>query len=235
MEIPAYLINWFWLMAAFVFFVNLFLIDRLYKSQSKRGMLLHFINIVWPVFTLVLAYQKLFIDFSLPPKFALVIFGDLAILIFLFRYVKTKDYLLKAFPIVFLILIQIVRFPLELWLGELCESGLNACSMTYHGYNFDVITAATAPVIAFLAFKDSKKYNSLIKAWNYMGLFFIVVVVAVAVLSTPVPFRVFTEGLPNTVVAYYPYVLLPSFIVPSAVLYHILCLQKLKLISQTNH
>lgn len=231
MEIPQYLSICFWAIFLFVFGINFYLIAKLYKPTSKKGLLLTSINIGWPFFTGVLAYNDFFLNFDMPPHLLFMLAGDFLIFGIIFGLVKTKDYLLKAFPLTFLILIQVFRLPLEWWLFSLCDEGLNACTMTFEGYNFDIITALLSPFVAFLAWKDPVKWKTIIRFWNYLGLVFIVVVVTVALLSTPVPFRVFTEGVPNIVIAYFPYIWLPVLIVPSAVLYHVLCLRKLKLIS----
>jgi hypothetical protein len=49
-----------------------------------------------------------------------------------------------------------------------------------------------------------------------------------AILSAPTPFRVLASDPPNTFMAYFPYVLLPAFLVPCALLMHLLSIRQLR-------
>jgi hypothetical protein len=56
----------------------------------------------------------------------------------------------------------------------------------------------------------------------------LVKIVAVAVLSTPVPFRHFLEGPPNLLPSTFPFVWLPAFLVQVALGSHLLVFRQLK-------
>jgi hypothetical protein len=58
-------------------------------------------------------------------------------------------------------------------------------------------------------------------------------IVLVAILSTPNPFRVFTEGPPNLLPSTFPYVWLPSFLVQLALLGHLMLFRRLRSASVT--
>jgi len=64
-------------------------------------------------------------------------------------------------------------------------------------------------------------------AYNFIGLALLLNIVTIAVLSVPSPFRVFMNEPANTIVTYFPIVLLPAFLVPLAYTLHFLSLKKL--------
>jgi hypothetical protein len=91
--------------------------------------------------------------------------------------------------------------------------------MTYTGRNFDIVTGATAILVAWaLASRGSRR---LVIAWNVMGLALLVNVLTIAVLSTPV-FRYFGDDRLNVFVTYPPYVWLPAVMVLAALAGHLL-------------
>ena len=64
--------------------------------------------------------------------------------------------------------------------------------------------------------------RALVLAWNALGLALLATIVAVAFLSTPSPLRVFANEPANTIVAAFPYVWLPAFLVQGALFGHLL-------------
>ena len=54
-----------------------------------------------------------------------------------------------------------------------------------------------------------------------MGLALVITITVVSILCTPSFLQVFTSGPPNTFVAEAPFIWLPAFIVPSALLLHL--------------
>ena len=95
--------------------------------------------------------------------------------------------------------------------------------MTFEGRNFDVIAGLTGPFIAYLFNKN----RTVMIAYNFMGLALLLNIVVIAVLSIPTPFRVFMNEPANTIVAYFPIVLLPAFLVPLAYTLHFFSLKQL--------
>jgi hypothetical protein len=64
--------------------------------------------------------------------------------------------------------------------------------------------------------------------WNLIGFVLLGNIVVIAVLSTPVPFRQFTEGPPNLLPSTFPYVWLPSFLVQVALGSHPLVFRQVR-------
>ena len=98
--------------------------------------------------------------------------------------------------------------------------------MTFEGRNFDELVGLTALPIAYLVMSGKLKSKAWIIAWNIFGLILLLNIVSVAILSTPLPFRIFTEGPPNTMIAYFPFVWLPDFVVPVAFAMHLFSIQQ---------
>ena len=87
--------------------------------------------------------------------------------------------------------------------------------MTFEGRNFDVLAGLTAVVVAFLLQRKiiGKRF---IYVWNIFSLILLTNIVTIAILSTPVPFRVFMNEPANTIVTTFPFVWLPALLVPMA-------------------
>lgn len=65
--------------------------------------------------------------------------------------------------------------------------------------------------------------------WNLLSLGLLINIVTIALLSIPTPFRVFMNEPANTLVAHFPFILLPGMLVPLAYGLHFLSMRQLKL------
>lgn len=63
---------------------------------------------------------------------------------------------------------------------------------------------------------------------NLLGLGLLANIVAIAVLSTPVPFRAFMNEPANRLPSMFPYVWLPTFLVQAALFGHLLVFRALR-------
>jgi hypothetical protein len=136
--------------------------------------------------------------------------------------------LLAAAPLAAIVGFQAFRLPLELLLHRLHSQGVIPVQMTYSGMNFDIATGVSALVLA-LALHRRRCPTWLLMAWNLVGLALLINIVAVAVLSSPVPFRYFTDPPANLLPSTFPYVWLPTFLVQAALFGHLLVFRALRL------
>ncbi len=127
----------------------------------------------------------------------------------------------EAIPLAAIVGYQVFRFPLELVLHRLYTEGVIPEQMTYTGQNFDIATGVTAIAVAAGIYMN-RCPRWLIGLWNVVGLVLLFNIVAVAVLSSPVPFRYFTTGPANLLPSSFPYVWLPTFLVQAALFGHLL-------------
>lgn len=121
---------------------------------------------------------------------------------------------------------QVFRVPVEWVLFALHRDGVVPVQMSFEGWNFDVLTGLSAPLVAGLAVRGRIGRRGLL-AWNWAGLALLANIVTIAVLSTPTPLRVFWNEPANTFVAGWPWIWLPGFLVPAALLGHLVALRKL--------
>ena len=122
---------------------------------------------------------------------------------------------------------QVFRLPVEIVLDALGRAGIAPPQMSFHGWNFDVLTGLSAPFVAWLAARDRLGAGAIL-GWNVVCLALLANVVTIAILSTPTPLRVFMNEPANTFVASWPWVWLPTFLVPAALFGHLLAFRKLR-------
>ena len=159
-----------------------------------------------------------------PSPFLLMIVPTLVLTIrWAFSDAGTK--LAEHLPFVILIGAQAFRFPLELFMHHAAREGVMPTQLSYSGWNFDIVTGATALLVAALAHRPQAR-RSLLLAWNLMGLTLLAIVVGIALVSMP-SIHAFGMDRLNTWVAFAPFVWLPGVLVPSALFLHLLSLRKL--------
>jgi hypothetical protein len=99
--------------------------------------------------------------------------------------------------------------------------------MTFEGWNFDVISGLTAPLVAFFAFRNCQTNRPLLVAWNLAALALLTNVVVIAIFSLPSPIQKLGFEQPNIAVAYIPFIWLPALIVPIVLFSHLAALWNL--------
>lgn len=189
---------------------------------------------IWMGATWAAARSGALSDFTrTPPPFAILVVTIilLAIRIGLTRYGRR---LALGLPLWVLIGVQAFRLPLELAMHGLAERGVMPPQMTYTGRNFDIVTGATAIVVAVVAWRAQPGVGPLpsgarwlAAAWNALGLALLVNVVTIAILSTP-RIRYFGDDRVNVFVTQVPYVWLPAVLVLAALAGHLVIYRGLR-------
>lgn len=100
--------------------------------------------------------------------------------------------------------------------------------MSFEGRNFDILTGITAPIMAYLASRNTVPKLVLI-VWNIVCLGLLINIVTIAIFSMPISFRHFMNEPSNTIVTQFPFSWLPTFLVPLAYMLHFLSLRQLVL------
>jgi len=134
---------------------------------------------------------------------------------------------LAALPLAALIGFHTFRLPLELLMHAAASAGVMPRQMSYSGWNFDIVTGVTAALVAPLAAFGGVTRSALL-AWNALGSFFLLVIVAVAIASAP-PWLAFgaDPAHANTWVAYAPFIWLPTVLVAAAAAGHVVLWRRL--------
>ena len=189
--------------------------------------LLVFVLPFWIVLTGSLAVTGFYdVPGLFPPRVAM--FGVFpAVLFALANLVFFRSSLIDKLPLRILTLLHLVRIPVELTLYWLFLGGLVPQVMTFTGRNYDILSGILALAVFFLGFTAGRPNKWLLIAFNIIGLGLLANIVVIAILSLETPIQKFGFDAPNRAVLYFPYIWLPSIIVPIVLFSHLAALYKL--------
>jgi hypothetical protein len=216
-----------------LFILTTFLTVGIFLHAVKRGdfnsaaaKILSFLLPFWLIFQAGLAFTGFYLKTdSLPPRLPFfAILPALLLIIALFIFAR-KDFI-QRLPLKILTILHVIRIPVEMVLLWLFQAGQIPQLMTFEGRNFDILSGFTAHLIYWLAFRGDTNRLLLI-IWNFMALGLLINIVANAFLSFPFSFQQFAFDQPNRAVLYFPFVWLPSVIVPVVLFCHLASLWQL--------
>jgi hypothetical protein len=99
--------------------------------------------------------------------------------------------------------------------------------MSYSGRNLDIVSGASALIVGgLLALGRLPRWA--VRAWNWLGALLLANILVIALLSAPLPIRVFHNEPANVWVTQAPFVWLPAVMVLAAVLGHLLVFRRLR-------
>lgn len=180
----------------------------------------------WLALLAALARSGVLADFEArPPRMFFVLGGALA----LFAYATTRPgvaRLLAASPRSWLVGLQSMRVPIELGLFGLYAAGRLPKHLTLEGRNFDLLVGLSAPLVALAVSRGLLGRRGLL-AWHAASLALLANVVGMAITTMPGPLHLAWPGVSNTIIAEWPFVWLPGFLVPVALFGHVLSLRQL--------
>jgi len=127
-------------------------------------------------------------------------------------------------PLVALVGFQAFRLPLELVMHRAAVEGVMPSIMSFGGYNFDIVSGATALVLALLLARGQVP-RGVVVAWNVLGSLLLATIVTIAFLATPLV-RAFGEGQINAWITQFPYSWM-AIMVSAALLGHVLLARRL--------
>ncbi|HKC34999.1 MAG TPA: hypothetical protein VKB95_03020, partial [Chitinophagaceae bacterium] len=90
-----------------------------------------------------------------------------------------------------------------------------------------VVTGVLALPVGYLLAGKKSYASKLIIAFNIIGILLLLNILMIAVLSMPTSIRYFMNEPSNTLVAQFPFILLPGVLVPIAYTMHIFSLRQL--------
>lgn len=181
----------------------------------------------WLAFTGGLAASGALDSWGMPPR-VVPLFVLLVIVVVGLARSNAGRVLAEGLPLWALVGYQVFRLPVEIMLHLAAEQGVIGTQMTWSGRNFDVVTALLALALGLWLWRRGDQAatpRGVILAWNLLGLGLLINIVAVAIASTPM-FTIF-PGPPNTFIAHFPYVWLPTIMVAAALLGHLLVFRRL--------
>ncbi len=183
---------------------------------------------LWLAYAAILGKSGFLANFDFPPRFPIL----LILPAFIFTGVLLSRHhdspVIAAIPKSWLIYYQTFRIAIESLFIASVGIGVLLPEVTFEGYNYDIVFAFTAPLVAFLVFNKKLLSQKIALAWNYLGL--AVIASILFLFTTTIYFPSFwgsAETLAKEGFVDFPYVFVPAFLMPSAVFMHIVSIIQL--------
>ncbi len=179
---------------------------------------------VWLTYVGLLGYFGVIGNASMRPPEIAFIFLPVVLFLVVFILRLRASTAAIAFPLWIILATQSFRIVVELFLHQLWSDGLIPRMLTFAGANVEIYVGASAPLIAWLSTRGRMGVR-LALAWNALGLLALANVVTRAVFTTPGPFHLIHAEAPNLMFGTFPYMFIPGFFVPLAVLLHVMAIR----------
>lgn len=225
------------LMTALLILAGVKTIDKTYREKSKikkKKILLISLLMVWHLYVYVLASTDFMISLDFPPRFFILTILPLFVFTGLFLNKNRNSLWIKNIPPHWLFFYQTFRILIEVIFVFTVAKGILHKNVTIAGYNFDMVYAFTVLIIGLILFKKIIRYKRLIIWWNYLGLG--VISIIIFLFQSTIYFPEMYGDIEPFPVEFlkYPYILVPSFLMPSAVFIHVLSIVQLRKIPIAN-
>jgi len=211
--------------------LTLYIFSRIIQRSSvshKMATVLAFLT-AWLFLQAALAINDVYstnLD-SLPPK--ILVLGILPpfIVILFIMFTKSGKSFMDSLPLRILTFLSVVRILVEVGLLLLYMNKDVPRSMTMEGGNLDIISGLTAPLLAYYAFINGGMKRTILLVWNFGCLVLLLNIFIRALLSAPFPLQQIAFDQPNIAILHFPFVWLPTFIVPLIFISHLASIRQL--------
>lgn len=184
---------------------------------------------VWMIITGILGISGFYRNVeAFPPRFIFLI-GPAILFILSVFLLRSGRRFVDGLDLKWLTLLHVVRVPVEFVLFAVFLDGLIPELMTFEGYNFDILSGITAPIIYYMFYVKGWVGKKGLLLWNIVCLLLLLNILAIALLSAQTPFQKLAFDQPNIGVAYFPFVWLPAVIVPIVLFSHLASIRQLLL------
>lgn len=199
------------------------------RFTRKKAGIMAMVLTAWLIIQAILAFKNTYNTDtnSLPPKIILFgVFPMILAIVSLFVSVKGRQFI-DGLPLERLTYVNLIRIPVEIGLYLLYLNKAVPEIMTFEGRNFDILAGITAPFIAWYGIRRGKLSPKLILLWNVICLALLFNIVYTALLSSPSPLQKFAFDQPNIALPNFPFVWLPTLIVPIVLFGHLVSIRQL--------
>lgn len=204
------------------FLIISFLSLLLFHFGAGKNKRLLIVFIVWQLVVGSLAILEVFE--ATPNLFQFAIFGTVALTFLTLKQIDFQKLNSKI-----LLSIHVLRIPVELVLFQLFLQHKIPNLMTFKGWNFDILIGFSALVLLIYQLLSKQKINRhFFTIWNIIGIVFLLFIVTLAILSSPLPIQQFAFDQPNIAVLEFPFCFLPTCVVPIVLMSHILLINEQK-------
>lgn len=208
-----------------VFILATFYSEFIFVKAANSNKKVLYLLTGWLVLQAVVAFTGFYTNaHGVPPRFMLTIGPAFLCIILLFVTSKGRQFL-DSLNIQTLTILHVVRVPVEIVLFSLFIHNAIPGVMTFEGNNFDILSGITAPIILYVSRNHMR--SKLLLVWNIVCLALLLNIVITAILAAPFDFQQIAFGRPNIAILYFPFVWLPSFIVPLVLLSHLTSIRQL--------
>jgi hypothetical protein len=204
------------------------LVARCLNVRSAFGVLAGIA--AWLTYVGVLTYFGVVKNTAMRPPGIVFLLAPVLLFLLFFLVVVVRSNvgtrMAMAFPLWILLGMESFRIGVELFLHRLWIDGLVPKMLTFDGANVDIYIGGSAALIAWLSTKG-RLGMTVALAWNVLGLLALANVVTRSVLTSPGPLNLIHAEVPNRMFSTFPFLLIPGFFVPLAVVLHLLAIRAL--------
>ena len=211
----------------FCFALTTFLSVWFFSLAARHHRLFLGVVIAWMVLQGVMGLSKFYLQtHTTPPRVALMGIPPLVMIALMFLAPAGRKFTDNLDP-KWLTLLHTVRIPVELVLLGLYLYAQVPRLMTFEGRNFDIIAGLSAPFIAYYGYVRRQLGRTALLWWNFICLALLLNIVTSAILSLPFAYQRLGFEQPNVAILYFPFVWLPSVIVPLVMYAHLAAIRQL--------
>lgn len=219
------------LMTAIIILMGLKTIDKTSSEKFKvrKNKILLIISLMgWHLYLYIVASTEFMFNLSFPPRFFLLTILPAFIFTGVFIYKNRNKSWIQNIPSHWLFFYQSFRVGIETLFIFTVAKGILHSNVTIEGYNYDLIYASLVVVIGLITFRNFEKHKHIIIWWNYLGL--AVIAVIIFLFQSTIYFPEIYDDIAPFPIEFlkYPYILVPSFLMPSAVFMHVLSIVQLR-------
>lgn len=196
-------------------------------STFKNARIPITILLIWLIIQSLIASTGFYtVTNTLPPRMMALLAPPILCIALLFISAKGRNYI-DTLNTEWLNWLHTVRVPVEICLLLLFNAGLIPKLMTFEGINFDIISGLSAPLVVYYGYRRKTWSRNILLTWNIICLALLFNIAYHGILSVPTPFQRFGFEQPNIGLTYFPYILLPGFIVPAVLFAHLVSIRQL--------
>lgn len=202
-------------------FITILCMLLFYAATGKNNKVL-LICTGWLFITGLLAWSGFLANTgTFPPRFLIVLSGSIVLCVYLYSITKRSKPNTS-----YLLAIHGLRLPVEFVLYGLYLQQQVPVLMTFKGWNFDILTGISALLmLAYVLISKRTLPRGFMLTWNIAGIVLLIIIVGIAILSSPLPIQQLAFNQPNTAVFKFPFVFLPGLVVPLVFASHFLLLR----------
>ncbi|PCJ97183.1 MAG: hypothetical protein COA50_05970 [Flavobacteriaceae bacterium] len=198
------------------------------KTQWKKLLIPTLVLALWLILQYTISESGFYHNLSLPPRIPLFMIFPLLLFMLIFLYSKRKSPIIHAIPIYIPIGYQSFRALIEVLFYYTFLQGILPLQVTFEGANYDVLLGISAIFMGIYAFKKNAS-KKLLLVWNFIGIGVVAFAAFIFITSFYFPS---IWGQENAEISeefnQFPFLLLPTFFMPSAIFMHILSIIQLR-------